>query len=168
MGSHLISDTEHIETELSVNYQKKRKKTQVQALPHKKVFYSGGVCNLLFSTFLVFWWNLGNNVYATAIKKIVHGISPENKNHSQTRGGWRKKCSTYTDWKSLSLHNWTDCFCAWEFWQKSHKKWVPPLYSPHGLTARPLPKLCGHFQFCQLRRLKMPPPPSLKIQMLHP
>ena len=26
-------------------------------------------------------------MYATAIKKIVHGISPENKNHSQTRGG---------------------------------------------------------------------------------
>ena len=43
MGSHLISDTEHIETELSVNYQKKKekeKKTQVQALPQviKKVF----------------------------------------------------------------------------------------------------------------------------------
>ena len=39
MGSHLISDTEHIETEISVNYQKKKekeKKTQVQALPHKK------------------------------------------------------------------------------------------------------------------------------------
>ena len=54
MGSHLISDPEHIETELSVNYpKKKRKTTQVQALPHKKVFYSGGVCNLLFSTFLV-------------------------------------------------------------------------------------------------------------------
>ena len=53
MGSHLMSDSEHIETELSVNYQKKKKKkkkTQVQALPHKKVFYSGGVCNLLFST----------------------------------------------------------------------------------------------------------------------
>ena len=102
-------------------------------------------------------------MYATAIKKIVHGISPENKNHSQTRGGWRKKCSTYTDWKSLNLHNWPDCFCAWEFWQQSHKKWVSPLYSPHGLTARPLPKLCGHFQSCQLHRLKMPPPPSLKI-----
>ena len=39
MGSHLIADTEHIETELSVNYQKikeKEKKTQVQVLPHKK------------------------------------------------------------------------------------------------------------------------------------
>ena len=38
MGSHLMSDSEHIETELSVNYQKKKKKkkTQVQALPHKK------------------------------------------------------------------------------------------------------------------------------------
>ena len=56
MGSRLISHTEHIEAELSVDYQKKRKrkKSQVQALPHKKkVFYSGGVCNLLFSTFLV-------------------------------------------------------------------------------------------------------------------
>ena len=39
MGSHPMSDSEHIETELSVNYQKKKKKkkkTQVQALPHKK------------------------------------------------------------------------------------------------------------------------------------
>ena len=57
----------------------------------KKVFYIGGVWNLLFSTFLVFWWNVGNDVFATAIKKIVHGISPENTNHSQTRCGWRKK-----------------------------------------------------------------------------
>ena len=126
----------------------------------KKVFYIGGVWNLLFSTFLVFWWNVGNDVYATAIKKIVHGISPENKNHSQTRCGWRKKSSA--DWKSLSLHNWPDCFCAWEFWQQSHKKWVSPPYSPHGFTARPLPKLCGplHFQSCQLRKLKIPPPPT--------
>ena len=54
----------------------------------EKVFYGGGVCNLLFSTFLVFWWNLGNDVYATAIKKIVHGISPENKNnHRHVVGG---------------------------------------------------------------------------------
>ena len=32
-------------------------------------------------------------MFAAAIKKNVHGISPENKNHSQTRGGWRKKSS---------------------------------------------------------------------------
>ena len=54
--------------------------------------------------FLVFWWNLGNDVYVTAIKKkIVHGISPKNKNHSQTRCGWRKKVlQTENLWASIT------------------------------------------------------------------
>ena len=68
---------------------------------------------------------------------------------------WVEKKSS-TDWKSLSLHNWPDCFCAWEFWQQSHKKWMSPPY--HGFTARPLRKLCVHFQSCQLRRRKKPLP----------
>ena len=49
MGSHLVSDTEHIETELSVNYQKKKEKEKRHKQKHchmKKVFYGGGVCNL--------------------------------------------------------------------------------------------------------------------------
>ena len=39
----------NIETELSVNYQKKKEKvTSIQAMPLKKVFYRTGVCKLLF------------------------------------------------------------------------------------------------------------------------
>ena len=56
MGNCLISNTENIETKLYVNYQKKKKKSQVYKQHRlKKVSYSTGVCNLLFYTILAFW-----------------------------------------------------------------------------------------------------------------
>ena len=57
-------------------------------------------------------------------KKNVHGISPENKNHSQTHLGGEKKVLQTEN--LLSLHDWPDCFCAWEFWQQGDKKWASP------------------------------------------
>ena len=43
-------------------------------------------------------------------KKNVHGISPENKNYSQTHLGGEKKVLQTEN--LLSLHNWPDWFCA--------------------------------------------------------
>ena len=43
--------------------------------------------------------------------------------HRHVVGGEKKSSA---NWKSPSLHNWPDSFCAWEFWQQSHKKWASP------------------------------------------
>ena len=135
----------------------------------KKVFYSGGVWNLLFSTFLVFWWNVGNDVYATAIKKIVHGISPENKNHSQTRCGWRKKVlQTENLWACITGQI---VFVLESFGSKAtrsecllilHMALQLDLYQNFVHTFNPASSYARN----------VPPPPtptpSHKIQMLHP
>ena len=73
----------NIETELSVNNKKKnKKKSQVYKQCHlKKVFYSTGVCKADILNIFSFLTKSNEWYVCNCIKKLVYGISPENKNH---------------------------------------------------------------------------------------
>ena len=144
--------------------------TQVQALPHKKVFYSGGVCNLLFSTFLVLWWNLGNDVYATAIlKKMFMGFHLKIKIiHRHIWVGKRKFCRLKISWACITGQI---VFVLESFGSKAtrsecllilHMALQLDLYQNFVHTFNPASSYARN----------VPPPPtptpSHKIQMLHP